>query len=103
MLMAGEVRCAIIPMNGMTVLGYVSRNDKETVRSRTNFQFESIAASASSDSVVRRTLEAFDQKRAVAYPGRMSVRLASWSPRLLPRALVVRIIAKETAKMGLHE
>jgi hypothetical protein len=34
MLKAGEARCAIIPMNGMTVLGYVSRNGKETVRNR---------------------------------------------------------------------
>jgi hypothetical protein len=32
---AGEARCAITPMNGMTALGYVSRNGKETVRSRT--------------------------------------------------------------------
>ena len=35
MLKAGEARCAITPMNGMTVLGYVSRHGKETVRSRT--------------------------------------------------------------------
>ena len=35
MLKAGEARCAITPMNGMTVLGYLSRNGKETVRSRT--------------------------------------------------------------------
>ena len=35
MLKAGEARGAITPMNGMTVLGYVSRNGKETVRSRT--------------------------------------------------------------------
>jgi hypothetical protein len=30
MLKAGEARCAITPMNGMTVLGYLSRNGKET-------------------------------------------------------------------------
>jgi hypothetical protein len=53
------------------------------------------------ESVVRRTLEAFDQKRDVAYPGRMSVRLTSWLPRLLPRALVARIAGNATAKMGL--
>ena len=35
MLQAGEARYAISPMNGMTVLDYVSRNGKETVRSRT--------------------------------------------------------------------
>jgi hypothetical protein len=34
MLKAGEVR-RLTPMNGMTVLGYVSRNGEETVRSRT--------------------------------------------------------------------
>jgi hypothetical protein len=33
MLKAGEARCAITPMNGMTVLGYVSGNSK--VRNRT--------------------------------------------------------------------
>src|SRR6266700_6401776 len=53
------------------------------------------------ESVVRRTLEAFDQKRDVAYPGRLSVRLTSWLPRLLPRALVARIAGNATAKMGL--
>jgi hypothetical protein len=35
MLKAAEARCAFAPMSGMTVLGYVSRNGKETVRSRT--------------------------------------------------------------------
>ena len=55
------------------------------------------------ESVVRRTLEAFDQKRDVAYPGRMSVRLTSWLPRLLPRALVARIAGNATAKMGLAD
>ena len=56
----------------------------------------------SSESVAKRTLEAFDQQRAVGYPGRMSVRLTSLLPRLLPRALVVRIAATEAIKMGLH-
>jgi hypothetical protein len=37
----------------------------------------------SPESVVKRTLKAFDQKRAVAYPGRRSVRLASLLPRFL--------------------
>jgi uncharacterized protein len=57
----------------------------------------------SPESVVRRTLEAFDQGRAVAYPGRMTVRISSWLPRLLPRALVVRLAAMATAKMGLAD
>jgi uncharacterized protein len=54
-----------------------------------------------SKSVVKRTLEAFDQERPVAYPGRMSVRLTSWLPRLLPRALVARIAGIASARMGL--
>jgi short-subunit dehydrogenase len=57
----------------------------------------------SSESVVRRTLDAFDHKRAVAYPGRMSVRLASWLPRLLPRALIAHIAGIASAKMGLGD
>lgn len=57
----------------------------------------------SSESVVRRTLEAFDRRRAVAYPGRIGVRIASWLPRLLPRALVARIGGMATVKMGLHD
>jgi short-subunit dehydrogenase len=57
----------------------------------------------SSESVVRRTLKAFDQKRAVAYPGRISVRIASLLPRLFPRALIARIAGNATAKMGLDE
>jgi len=57
----------------------------------------------SSESVVRRTLEAFDQERVVACPRRMSVRLASWLPRLLPRALVADIAGMATVKMGLDD
>jgi hypothetical protein len=53
------------------------------------------------ESVVRKTLEAFDQKRDVAYPGRMSIRFATWLPRLLPRAVVAHIAGMATAKMGL--
>jgi uncharacterized protein len=56
-----------------------------------------------SESVVKRTLQAFDQGRAVAYPGRTTVRITSWLPRMLPRALVVRIAGKATVKMGLHD
>src|SRR5882757_9373307 len=57
----------------------------------------------SSESVVRRTLKAFDQKRAVAYPGRISVRITSLLPRLFPRALIARIARNAAAKMGLDE
>jgi uncharacterized protein len=56
----------------------------------------------SSESVVNKTLEAFDRKKAVAYPGRLSVRMATWLSRLLPRALVVCIAAMASGKMGLH-
>ena len=57
----------------------------------------------SSESVVRGTLRAFDQERAVAYPGRRSVRLASLLPRLLPRTLVASIAGNAIAKMGLDD
>jgi short-subunit dehydrogenase len=51
--------------------------------------------------VVRSILRAFDQGKAVAYPGRASVRIATWLPRLLPRRLIVRLAAMATEKMGL--
>ena len=51
--------------------------------------------------VVRRALRSFDQKKSVAYPGRFSVRLAIWLPRLLPRHVVVSAAASATQKMGL--
>jgi uncharacterized protein len=42
----------------------------------------------SAEMVVGRTLRSFDQKKTVAYPGRFSVRVATWLPRLLPRSVV---------------
>ena len=57
----------------------------------------------SSEMVVRETLRAFDRGKAVVYPGRLSVRAATWVPRLLPRSLIVRIAARATEKMGLHD
>src|SRR5260370_6997626 len=51
--------------------------------------------------VVRGILRAFDQGKAVAYPGRPSVRFATWLPRLSPRSLVVRRAAIATGKMAL--
>jgi len=56
----------------------------------------------SSETVVRKILKAFDQGKAVAYPGRMSVRAATLFPRLLPRSLITRLAARATKKMGLH-
>jgi len=55
----------------------------------------------SAELVVRRTLRSFDQKKSVAYPGRFSVRVAIWLPRLLPRNVVVSAAASATGKMGL--
>jgi len=55
----------------------------------------------SAELVVRRTLRSFDQKKSVAYPGRFSVRVAIWFPRLLPRNVVVSAAASATGKMGL--
>jgi uncharacterized protein len=57
----------------------------------------------SSEMVVREILRAFDRGKAVAYPSRLSVRAATWLPRLLPRSLIVRIGAMATEKMGLHD
>ncbi len=37
----------------------------------------------------------------VAYPGRFSVRVAMWLPRLLPRRVVVSAAASASGKMGL--
>jgi uncharacterized protein len=51
--------------------------------------------------VVLGILRAFDQGKAVAYPGRVSVQIATWLPRLLPRAVIVRLAAMATGKMGL--
>jgi short-subunit dehydrogenase len=56
----------------------------------------------SSESVVQKTLEAFDQGRHVAYPTRMSVRLGTLLPRFLPRSLVTKIAGMATHNMGLH-
>jgi short-subunit dehydrogenase len=57
----------------------------------------------SSEMVVREILRAFDRGKAVSYPGRLSVRAATWLPRLLPRSLIVRIAARASEKMGLHD
>jgi uncharacterized protein len=56
----------------------------------------------SSLSVVENTLESFARGKSVAYPGRASVRVATWLSRFLPRSFVVRIGASATDKMGLH-
>ena len=53
------------------------------------------------ESVVERTLSAFDRGRAVTYPGRISVRIATWLPRFFSRNTVVRIAAAATRGMGL--
>jgi hypothetical protein len=57
----------------------------------------------SSEMVVREIFRVFDLGKAVAYPGRLSVRAATWLPRLLPRFMIVQIAAKATEKMGLHD
>ena len=56
----------------------------------------------SSESVVQKTLDAFDRGRNVAYPTRTSVRLGTLLPRFLPRSLVTKIAGMATRKMGLH-
>src|SRR5882724_6475407 len=56
----------------------------------------------SSESVVQKTLDAFDQGKTVAHPTRISVRLATLLPRFLPRSVVTRIAGMATRNMGLH-
>ena len=56
----------------------------------------------SSESVVQKTLDAFDQGKNVAHPTRISVRLGTLLPRFLPRSLVTRIAGMATRNMGLH-
>ena len=55
-----------------------------------------------SESVVQKSLAAFDQGKSVAYPTRLSVRIGTLLPRFLPRALVTRIAGSATKNMGLH-
>jgi short-subunit dehydrogenase len=56
----------------------------------------------SSESVVQKTISAFDQGKTVVYPTRISVRLGMLLPRFLPRSLVTKIAGMATKKMGLH-
>jgi hypothetical protein len=56
----------------------------------------------SSQSVVENTLKAFDRKCAIAYPGRLRVRVEILLSRLFPRAFVVRLAGIAMANMGLH-
>ncbi|MES2102933.1 MAG: SDR family oxidoreductase [Pseudomonadota bacterium] len=56
----------------------------------------------SSESVVEKTLAAYDQGKKVAYPTRFSVRLGTLLPRFLPRSLVTKIAGAATKNMGLH-
>ena len=56
----------------------------------------------SSESVVQKSLAAFDQGKAVAYPTRLSVRVGTLLPRFLPRALVTKFAGMATKNMGLH-
>jgi short-subunit dehydrogenase len=56
----------------------------------------------SSESVVQKTLDAFDQGKHVAHPTRISVRLGTLLPRFLPRSLVTKIAGMATKNMGLH-
>ena len=55
----------------------------------------------SAERVVLSALRSFDRKKSVAYPGRFSVRAATWLPRLLPRNVAAGAAAAATRKMGL--
>ncbi|WP_284692061.1 SDR family NAD(P)-dependent oxidoreductase [Pinirhizobacter soli] len=53
------------------------------------------------ESVVERTLIAFAKGKAVTYPGRLSVRVATVLPRFFPRKTMVRLSGAATRGMGL--
>lgn len=53
------------------------------------------------ESVVERTLSAFDKGKSVTYPGRLSVRIATLMPRFFSRNTVVRLAGAATRGMGL--
>ncbi|WP_458070858.1 SDR family NAD(P)-dependent oxidoreductase [Rhodanobacter sp. BL-MT-08] len=55
----------------------------------------------SAEYVARRTLQAFDRKKTIAYPGRFSVRPTTWLPRFMPRDLITKVAASAMKKMGL--
>jgi short-subunit dehydrogenase len=55
-----------------------------------------------SESVVKKSLDAFDQRKSIAYPTRLSVRVGTLLPRFLPRALITKISGMATKNMGLH-
>ena len=55
------------------------------------------------ESVVERTLVAFDKSEAVTYPGRFSVRVATMLPRFFPRKTVVRLSGAATRGMGIAD
>jgi short-subunit dehydrogenase len=55
------------------------------------------------ESVVERTLVAFDKGEAVTYPGRFSVRVATVLPRFFPRKTVVRLSGAATRGMGIAD
>ncbi|MDB5988922.1 MAG: hypothetical protein JWQ10_325, partial [Herbaspirillum sp.] len=56
----------------------------------------------SAESVVQKTLDAFDQGKSVVYPTRISVRIGTLLPRFFPRTLVTKIAGMAIKKMGLH-
>ncbi len=56
------------------------------------------AAFDNAEVVVGRTLRSFDHKKSVAYPGRFSVRVATWLPRLLPRSVVSALPRRRRAR-----
>jgi short-subunit dehydrogenase len=56
----------------------------------------------SAESVVQKTLDAFDQGKNIAYPTRISVRIGTLLPRFFPRSLVTKIAGMTIKKMGLH-
>lgn len=55
------------------------------------------------ESVVERTLVAFDKGEAVSYSGRFSMRVATVLPRFFPRKTMVRLSGAATRGMGIAD
>lgn len=50
--------------------------------------------------VVAEVLRAFEQRKRVVYPGKITVRLSTWGARLMPRNLILRLAAGTVKKLN---
>ena len=50
--------------------------------------------------VVTEILRAFEHRKRVVYPGKMTVRLTTWGARLMPRNLTLRVAARMVKRLN---